>query len=85
MDATLKTQARDQATARSGDSQAKPAPLTIDELRKLDAYWRASNYLSVGQIYIAEHGDAMPAKSGWKWGLKASLGRGGTSTEGDNV
>ncbi len=23
-----------------------------DELRKLDAYWRASNYLSVGQIYL---------------------------------
>src|SRR5690242_19487844 len=23
-----------------------------DELRKLDAYWRAANYLSVGQIYL---------------------------------
>ena len=22
------------------------------ELRKLDAYWRAANYLSVGQIYL---------------------------------
>lgn len=27
-------------------------PLTSDELRKMDAYWRAANYLSVGQIYL---------------------------------
>src|SRR5271166_831744 len=27
-------------------------PLTQDELRKIDAYWRAANYLSVGQIYL---------------------------------
>ena len=27
-------------------------PLTPDELRKVDAYWRASNYLAVGQIYL---------------------------------
>ncbi|HKN62724.1 MAG TPA: phosphoketolase family protein, partial [Gaiellaceae bacterium] len=26
--------------------------MTADELRALDAYWRASNYLSVGQIYL---------------------------------
>ncbi len=28
------------------------SPLTPEELRKLDAYWRAANYLSVGQIYL---------------------------------
>jgi xylulose-5-phosphate/fructose-6-phosphate phosphoketolase len=28
------------------------APLAPDELRLLDAYWRAANYLSVGQIYL---------------------------------
>ncbi len=28
-------------------------PLSADELRKIDAYWRAANYLSVGQIYLA--------------------------------
>ena len=28
------------------------APLTRDELHKIDAYWRAANYLSVGQIYL---------------------------------
>ncbi len=27
-------------------------PLTTEELRKIDAYWRAANYLSVGQIYL---------------------------------
>ncbi|MFD6566447.1 phosphoketolase [Micromonospora profundi] len=27
-------------------------PLTDDELRRLDAYWRAANYLTVGQIYL---------------------------------
>src|SRR6202162_2079700 len=27
-------------------------PLRPEELRKLDAYWRAANYLSVGQIYL---------------------------------
>jgi xylulose-5-phosphate/fructose-6-phosphate phosphoketolase len=27
-------------------------PLSSDELRRIDAYWRAANYLSVGQIYL---------------------------------
>jgi len=27
-------------------------PLSAEELRLLDAYWRAANYLSVGQIYL---------------------------------
>ena len=27
-------------------------PLTPEDLRKIDAYWRAANYLSVGQIYL---------------------------------
>ena len=29
--------------------------LTEDELRKMDAYWRAANYLSVGQIYLMDN------------------------------
>jgi xylulose-5-phosphate/fructose-6-phosphate phosphoketolase len=29
--------------------------LTQDELRKMDAYWRAANYLSVGQIYLLDN------------------------------
>src|SRR2546430_14696961 len=27
-------------------------PLTVSELDALDAWWRAANYLSVGQIYL---------------------------------
>ncbi len=30
-------------------------PLSPDDLRKLDAYWRAANYLSVGQIYLGDN------------------------------
>ena len=30
-------------------------PLSAVELDKLDAYWRASNYLSVGQIYLLDN------------------------------
>ena len=30
----------------------KGEPLAPDELRKMNAYWRAANYLSVGQIYL---------------------------------
>jgi xylulose-5-phosphate/fructose-6-phosphate phosphoketolase len=30
-------------------------PLTRDVLRKIDAYWRAANYLSVGQIYLYDN------------------------------
>ena len=30
-------------------------PLSPDVLRKMDAYWRAANYLSVGQIYLYDN------------------------------
>jgi xylulose-5-phosphate/fructose-6-phosphate phosphoketolase len=30
-------------------------PLSTDELRRMHAYWRAANYLSVGQIYLYEN------------------------------
>src|SRR6266850_7510689 len=30
----------------------EPGPLTVPELDALDAWWRAANYLSVGQIYL---------------------------------
>src|ERR1700743_2363635 len=29
--------------------------LSTDDLLKLDAYWRAANYLSVGQIYLLDN------------------------------
>ena len=31
------------------------ATLSADLLRKMDAYWRAANYLSVGQIYLLDN------------------------------
>lgn len=37
-----------------GTEGAKSAPAD-EELQKLDAYWRAANYLSVGQIYLYEN------------------------------
>ena len=34
---------------------ATALPLTSEELRLLDAWWRAANYLSVGQIYLLDN------------------------------
>src|ERR1700744_473050 len=31
------------------------APLSPDELTRMNAYWRAANYLSVGQIYLKDN------------------------------
>jgi len=39
-------------TARS---TVKGAPLASDELRKIDAYWRATLYLSLGMLYLKEN------------------------------
>ena len=40
-------------------SRAKPATtedaLTAEELERIDAYWRAANYVSVGQIYLLDN------------------------------
>src|SRR5947199_10402425 len=30
-------------------------PLETDLIRRMDAYWRAANYLSVGQIYLLDN------------------------------
>jgi len=32
--------------------KAMPPPLSPEELHRVDAHWRAANYLSVGQIYL---------------------------------
>ncbi len=40
------------------NQSAQPIPTDIlsnDELLKIDAYWRAANYLSVGQIYLCDN------------------------------
>src|SRR5499425_3232860 len=40
------------ASADAVKFSANNQPLSGEELRKMDAYWRAANYLSVGQIYL---------------------------------
>src|SRR6202051_5127303 len=41
--------------SEDGAQAAAAGPLSAEELRKMDAYWRASNYLSVGQIYLLDN------------------------------
>src|SRR5688500_5667699 len=41
----------EQKTAEAGMER----PLSDEELRKMHAYWGASNYLSVGQIYLMDN------------------------------
>ncbi|HQR38508.1 MAG TPA: phosphoketolase, partial [Blastocatellia bacterium] len=36
-------------------SSPSHGPLSESELRAIDAYWRAANYLSVGQIYLYDN------------------------------
>src|SRR2546429_2989910 len=40
------------ASEESAKVSVSTQPLSAEELRKMDAYWRAANYLSVGQIYL---------------------------------
>jgi xylulose-5-phosphate/fructose-6-phosphate phosphoketolase len=43
------------STEREASSETRPGARSADELRLLDAYWRAANYLSVGQIYLLDN------------------------------
>jgi xylulose-5-phosphate/fructose-6-phosphate phosphoketolase len=40
---------------RDATATATRGPLGKDEVRRLNAYWRAANYLSVGQIYLLDN------------------------------
>jgi xylulose-5-phosphate/fructose-6-phosphate phosphoketolase len=37
------------------DSARHERPLAPDELSRIHAYWRAANYLAVGQIYLMDN------------------------------
>ncbi len=41
--------------APASDRSRTQAPVSPELLRKMDAYWRAANYLSVGQIYLLDN------------------------------
>src|SRR5579864_5137261 len=41
--------------SEDGAPAAAAGPLSAEELRKMHAYWRAANYLSVGQIYLMDN------------------------------
>src|SRR5436190_11977282 len=41
-------------TARPAGTRERD-PLSAEELARIDAYWRAANYLSVGQIYLLDN------------------------------
>src|SRR5512142_346349 len=42
-------------TAKPTTPAGRPTYLSAEELRKIHAYWRASNYLAVGQIYLYDN------------------------------
>jgi hypothetical protein len=48
---------QDEKISAYGQARAtiKGAPLSSEELRKIDAYWRASLYLSLGMLYLKEN------------------------------
>jgi phosphoketolase len=43
------------ARERTRKESLVPARLSPDLLQKMHAYWRAANYLSVGQIYLQDN------------------------------
>ncbi|MGB7136259.1 MAG: phosphoketolase family protein, partial [Acidobacteriaceae bacterium] len=43
------------ASATVPTASATPQPLTAEELRVMDAYWRACNYLCAGMIYLYDN------------------------------
>ncbi len=43
------------ATLSDQQPKLSQKPLSTEELRKMDAYWRAANYLSAGQIYLYDN------------------------------
>ena len=55
MDTSLKTQAPRKKGTPNGDAGAEAAVAPGPPPRKMDAYWRAANYLSVGQLYLYDN------------------------------
>src|SRR6266487_2627868 len=41
--------------AQYASAETRSGPLPADEARLINAWWRAANYLSVGQIYLLDN------------------------------
>jgi len=54
MDAPTSPQELQNGSVAMGAARAEPT-LGADELRRTNAYWRAANYLSVGQLYLYDN------------------------------
>src|SRR3954453_442215 len=55
METPVSPELLDEKGGRAADDGRGESPLTTELLRKIDAYWRAANYLSVGQIYLYDN------------------------------
>ena len=42
-------------SAKTSTRMSRRDPLSRQELERLDAWWRASNYLSAGQLYLLDN------------------------------
>ena len=45
---------KSKAALKTSTRMSKKGPLSPDLLRKIDAYWRAANYLAAGQLYLQD-------------------------------
>ena len=55
MDVTIETLDAEHSTSAVSALTVKQFTLDAEEVRLIDAYWRAANYLSVGQIYLYDN------------------------------
>ena len=46
---------RTKVTVKTSARMSKKGPLSPEALRKLDSWWRASNYLAAGQLYLRDN------------------------------
>src|SRR4030066_161777 len=51
----VKYQAQKRTKQYDVHTEEMTGPLSAEELRRINAYWRAANYLSVGQIYLMDN------------------------------